>query len=337
MIGTGAGMMRNITVCRPSRDIERGLPPDTKLIFVVGAPRSGTTWLQLLVSASPSVATAVESHLFQSYLSSLFAGWRYYRDSLAPVGLHHLMEEDEYVALIRDLASKLMARILATKPGATIVLEKSPYHVFHWREILAVFPQAHFIHIIRDPRGAVASMRAAGHSFGAKWAPRRISQACSLWADCVRAGREIAGATPNYLEVRYKDLKNDGASTLHSVYEWCGLDISAAEAASILRDHQIDHLRSAAAPKLAATYAHQLPGFFRRGEVEGWRSDLTRREIRLVEHLTGEMMTDLGYLPSEHTRTRWRTVSIMPALGAEWFRSGMAWRLRCYADALRRV
>jgi hypothetical protein len=57
------------------------------------------------------------------------------------------MEEDEYVALIRDLASKLMARILATKPGATIVLEKSPYHVFHWREILAVFPQAHFIHI----------------------------------------------------------------------------------------------------------------------------------------------------------------------------------------------
>jgi hypothetical protein len=48
------------------------LPPNTKLVFLVGAPRSGTSWLQLLLSASPSIATATETYLFATYTQSLF-------------------------------------------------------------------------------------------------------------------------------------------------------------------------------------------------------------------------------------------------------------------------
>ena len=157
-----------------------------------------------------------------------------------------------------------------------------------------------------------------------------------MWERCVKAGRDIAGATPNYFEVRYKDLKDDGIPTLQSVFAWCGLDLSNAQAAAILRDHQIDQLRSPNAPQIAQTYARRLPHFFRRGEVEGWRSDLTRREIRLVEHLTGALMAELGYLPMERSGMSWQSAAVLAALCAEWLRSGMAWRLHNYANALRR-
>ena len=60
----------------------------------------------------------------------------------------------------------VFAKIAQSKPSATIVLEKTPNHVNCWREILDVWPQAHFIHIIRDPRSVVASLRACLENLG---------------------------------------------------------------------------------------------------------------------------------------------------------------------------
>ncbi|HUO00295.1 MAG TPA: sulfotransferase [Bradyrhizobium sp.] len=310
-----------------SRRMERELPPDTKLIFLVGAPRSGTTWLQLLLSASPRVATVTETHLFSDYTRSLFSGWKCHHDDESGVGLHHLMIYDEYLTVVRDLVSKIMARILATRPGATIVLEKTPIHALFWPDILQVFPQAHFIHIIRDPRGVVASMLAASQNWGGNWAPRRVPDACAKWAGHVNAGRKIAAATDHYLEVRYEDLHTRGIPTLKSAFAWCGIEVSCDKIAHILEQHRIERLRPTDAPER---------GFFRKGEVEGWQFDLTRRQIRLVEYLTGELMAKLGYSEAEPNVPSWETANILPALAVEWLRAGLVWRIEKYARAIRR-
>jgi hypothetical protein len=172
------------------------------------------------------------------------------------------MSVAEYLALIRELASKVMAH----KPGATIVLEKTPNHAMHWCDILAVFRDACFIHIIRDPRAVVASQRAANHFWGVHWASLLIADNSSS-SDCVRAGREIAGAAKSYLEVRYEDLRQDGDRTLKSVFAWCG--------AEILREHQIDRLRSRETRGAAWPFNGPPEGFFRKVEIDSWRSDLT--------------------------------------------------------------
>jgi len=308
------------------------LPANTKLIFLVGAPRSGTTWLQLLLSASPAIATAQETHLFNVYLRSLFVCWKSHRDGQAPIGLPHVFGETEYLALIRELAAKVMMHILAAKPGATIVLEKTPGHALCWRDILAVFPDACFIHIIRDPRSVVASMRAASRGWGSDWAPRRLPDACAQWDAHVRAGREIGHATKNYLELYYRDLRNDAVSTLRSVFAWCGVDASETETDAILKEHEIDRLRSGKELPIGPAPA---AGFFRRGETEGWRKDLSAREIWLVEQLTGKLMAELGYDPDQRVSRTWRFASILPALAADWFRDGMAWRLQKYGNVLK--
>ncbi len=75
-----------------------------KLVFVVGAPRSGTTWLQLLLAQSSNVATAQETHLFSGYLKSMLSSWD--RDEATiggrrQIGLPTLYPRREFVDLIQ--------------------------------------------------------------------------------------------------------------------------------------------------------------------------------------------------------------------------------------------
>jgi len=36
-------------------------------------------------------------------------------------------------------------------------------------------------------------------------------------------------------------------------------------------------------------------GFFRKRQVAGWREELSRGEIRAIEHVAGDLMRELGY------------------------------------------
>src|SRR5688500_1035446 len=45
--------------------------PAVNLALIVGAQRSGTTWLQMLCAAHPRIAGGEESHLFSHYLGNL--------------------------------------------------------------------------------------------------------------------------------------------------------------------------------------------------------------------------------------------------------------------------
>ena len=310
------------------------LPRGTKLIFLVGSPRSGTTWLQLLLSASPAIATSLETHLFSNYIRPLFSAW----DRLAEerqVGLWSIMSEDEYCNLVQEFASRALAHVLATKPGASILLEKTPAHVLYSHDILKLFPDAHFIHIIRDPRAVVSSWRAGSRTWGREMLSPLLSHACRSWIRCVTAGREIPAATPNYLEVRYEDLKQGGVRTLRSVFDWCGVELSDAEVAGILREYEIDRVRGPEASGLTGELVGHQSGF-RKGEIESWRSDLTRREVIVVEHMAGKLMDELGYARAATVPGGRLSANALTSVASAWLCAGIAWRLRKHAR-LRKI
>jgi hypothetical protein len=121
------------------------------LVFLVGAPRSGTTWLQLLLSRSPSVVTAQETHLFDGFLRSMVDQWDLHRRTGDHVGVNEVLTDEEFHDLLRVVSGFVFARIARSKPSAIVLLEKTPNHVNCCREILDLWPDAHFIHIIRDP------------------------------------------------------------------------------------------------------------------------------------------------------------------------------------------
>jgi len=268
----------------------------TKLFFLVGSPRSGTTWLQALLSRSEFVASAPETHMFDEYMRSFFWSWNNFRRGSGNWGLHLLLEESEFLAMVRQAAGVVFSKILLNHRQATTVVEKSPSHGLFGKEILSVFPDAHFIHLVRDPRAVVSSLMAASRTWAKDWAPGNIQGATDLWVEHVNRARSISALTPNYYELKYRDLALDGPRSLKKLFDWMKIPATKEQCDRFVEECRIDRLRGG---KLADPPWGVMPvdgrEFFRVGSRTQWQSDLTRRQVALVEWIAGDLMDEFGF------------------------------------------
>jgi hypothetical protein len=278
-----------------------------KRVFIVGCRRSGTTWTMMLFAHHPNVVTLRFADFFRPL--KRFGGWwgrsdghglravlrdpveRFAgaagKDGLAEIELRDIVSKQRYYELVRPVADDVYDRVAACKEGTLAVVEQTPENVRCWEDVLAVFPDAYFLHIIRDPRAVFCSHRNASRS----WAdPLRFSsspiEVAREWGREVHHGRRIADATERYREVRFEDLKQDPEASLKEVFEWLDLPADEAIVRGALEATAIDKVRgSSLGPK----------GFFRKGKASGWREEMSRTEVRTVEYYLGSYMDRLGY------------------------------------------
>jgi hypothetical protein len=267
-----------------------------KHVFLVGCQRSGTSWLQLLLAQHPAVATTQETHLFSEYLWPLHQRWERFTRARSRLGGRLILSDEEFDELSADFARKVLQKIAATNPSATVVLEKTPDHVRHAEFILRLLPDAYFIHLIRDPRSVASSLCAAGRSWGARWAPRSIVASANRWCHDVSLGLRIAQLTNRYTEVRYEELRGEhGARALDALLAWLELPADDGFATRALEACRIEHLRDGGKGVHGFDSLKRHPGFFRKGTVDAWKDDLSPNEIRTVEYLARDLMQALGY------------------------------------------
>src|SRR4051812_48466444 len=103
-------------------------PLRDRVIFVVGAPRSGTTWLLNLLTTHPEIAgVEAESHLFDFGVDRLFDNFDGRNPGIRP-GLRAYAERAALVDAVRDLCDGLLlamrSRVSAGK--TPFVVEKTP-------------------------------------------------------------------------------------------------------------------------------------------------------------------------------------------------------------------
>lgn len=274
----------------------------TRHLFIVGSPRSGTTWMQLLLAQHPSVATSQETHLFSAYLGPLIRSWERERrlpEDRRPVGLTTVLGSEDFRAVCTAFADGVFDRVRAANPDAELLVEKTPTHVLMVKEILEVYPEASFLHVIRDPRAVVCSLRSAGRGWGRHWAPTNPADGARLWRRRVEAGLGIRRLTPRYHEVRYEDLAADAAGELARLGAAVGLDAGDEFCRKAARACEMERLRQGGRRRAVTPWrlGEEPEGFFRRGEPDGWKDELTRGELRRVEHLASPLMAELGYEP----------------------------------------
>lgn len=277
---------------------------EPQYVFIVGCPRSGTTWLQLLLSQHPGVVTAPETQIFAFYLARLKKQWEWEHDGekvadRGRVGLSRVLSQEAFDALCRGMARSVLDTIAALKPQATHLLEKSPTNALHATWIQRLFPQSRFLHVIRDPRDTVASLLAAKQSWGGDWAPDNLINAARIWRQHVRGARLIERDAPDaYREIRYEALHAAPASELEAVACWLGLSWDRRECEAVVEQHEFSKLKNQKDYQQLPIPAERPPaGFFRRGQVGGWADDLPRGHVKIIESVCGELMRELGYDP----------------------------------------
>lgn len=273
-------------------------------VFVVGCPRSGTTWVQLLLAEHDEVVTAPETHIFSFYLNRLRQHWerehkRRGVSDQGKAGLSRLLSQVQFDDLCRSVALTVLNQISAKDPGAATVVEKSPQHATHVRWISSLFPDAHVVHVVRDPRDAVSSILSASVSWGKDWAPRHPIEAARMWKSHVAQARQGRDAATRYSEVRYEDLKRDPVGQVDRLYRRLGLEASRSECRMAVESCRLERLQQDGQKSDRPVPGEHSPdGFFRKGQTGGWRDDLSSSTVRLVEFICRDPMVGLGYEPT---------------------------------------
>ena len=300
-------------------------------IFIVGPSRSGTTLMSGCLNANPDIFIAGETHFF---------------DDLAPrlarSGGAELNEsdrkrcEDYFLALthrsygeagdpergwlqrstLRELAGRLGAdptahfeafcRLQAEKRGGTRWGEKTPRHVFRIADIMAAYPHAQFICMIRDPRAVVASYRDfkkvtvtevegdPGRREALEAEQRRVRMsyhvvvASLMWkavAGATLQARQRAGPEQIWVQ-RYEDLVGRPETALRALCEWLSVEYAPSMVSTVpIGTSSFQAFQSDAGLTTAA--------------VERWRQKLDPAEIAVVQSCCRVHMADFGYEPSE--------------------------------------
>lgn len=314
-----ASSAKSADVVAPSSSPAVDAPLGDDVVFLLGSPRSGTTWLQELLSSHPDVVSSQELHLFPKYLAHLDQEWSRQsarlQETVAAIlrqdlpndrffGLPTVFTAGEFDDVLREVAKTAFAAVRRTKPEARIVVEKTPGNSLCVPLILRLFPGARFIHLIRDPHDVVASLFGASADWGGPWAPTTVRSASRMWLRHYEGACQ-AVASRHYQQIRYEDLRQKGPGVLSQAFATCGLTVGVDAARSILftvnsaleRDLQAMPgitIGGEAAERLGAATPREPRGFRRDGVLP--RRSLSPLERWQVQEELGEILSSLCYL-----------------------------------------
>lgn len=247
-------------------------PLADRLVVVCGCPRSGTTWLEQLLLAHPRTSGIDEAETW--LFLSLRSIWKNaaLRAAGSPAGLASAQR--------RFCDSIFGAHLARSGNRDAVFVEKTPANALHLREIATVYPDAWFVHIIRDGRDVARSiaefdMTSAGVREGAR-----------TWAATVRAVDRDASSLARFREVRYEDLLDDPVRGAAELLTWTGLDIDG-------------DVRSLLATRAATRVSrYNTTGPVGTGK---WRS-LRGDEVRAVYEEAGQALVERGYASRDEVR-----------------------------------
>jgi hypothetical protein len=270
-------------------------------VFIVGCPRSGTSFLyHLLLSAGGFAEFHTQMNVFD-VLEPIFG------DLSIPNNKKKMMREWLGSKAFRvsgldaaDIETKVMANCnngsdflrivmeeVANKQGVDRWIDSTPTNVPHMMRISRDFPDAQFIHIIRDGRDVALSLDQYRWSRPLPWDRNRSLLAAGLyWEGIVRKGRGFGAVLgPKYLEVRYEELVERQQPALKPVSEFLRhtLDYDRIQRTSV----------GSVKKPLTAFKEDLKEGRF--SPVGRWRNKFPEDQLVWFERLVGNYLVELGY------------------------------------------
>jgi len=284
-------------------------------VFIVGCPRSGTTWLLRLFAGHPAVVSGRESHAWRDVAgiyeregppavrwARVIRRYDVMSEEQPWVGLRWYVDRGTFVRLVEevgadvrladaDAADEVIERVFdtffalrATNP-ADVFVEKTPAHLQVADRILRRFPGARIIEVVRDGRDVAVSMDSLATT--QRWLPPTRELQARRWAQDVRMGAELR-ADPEFADrialVHFEDLRRDPVAELRRVLRFAGLDDPTPLVQTLLDRHDIARARD------------RGPGRpMRKGAVGDWREVLSSDDLELFDRVAGDTLAASGY------------------------------------------
>lgn len=263
------------------------------IVFIVGCPRSGTTFLQKMLESSPKVRSTPETHLFDKYLGQDIRSWkeeiRAASSNPWSPGLSSYLGEDSFRSIIREYAFNLIKpHVYDLKPDELFV-EKTPQHAEYIPEIVELFPECKIVHIIRDARDVVASILAASTSWGSYF-PKTATQAARMWSRFIYAVRSSRNLLPKdrFYQLTYEDLVISTKPVMESLSGFLRIKWEEDTLDEVIRKND-------AAALIKKRGGEDPTKFLRKARPGSWKEDLSLKQKLDVWIVARQAMKETGY------------------------------------------
>ncbi|MFC3984189.1 sulfotransferase family protein [Streptosporangium jomthongense] len=270
-------------------------------IFVIGCPRSGTTMLQLMLHSHPRIAVPPETRfVVPGYYRRLAFGNLREQVNRRRLARWIVGDKDTKFKELRLDGDKLVEDIVMGPPtlGSALGIafrsyaeqygksrwgDKRPSYFHHVDLLLRLFPDAQFVHLIRDGRDCVASLKEM------PWYTKDVFHAVTNWAEAIDYGRRHARNLPadTYYELRYEDLTAYPETELSKLCDFLGEEYDPAMSEPY-------HVGRLAIPQHKVWHSN-THGDVTTARAGSWRNRLEPWEISLCETVLGERLTANGY------------------------------------------
>ncbi|MGH8934846.1 MAG: sulfotransferase family protein [Acidimicrobiia bacterium] len=264
--------------------------------FVVGTNGSGSTLLRAILDAHPDLAIPGPSRFIvplarrrrtyerpagfaqERLMADLFAQPRFVKWNLMEEEVRNTLATPP-VAEYPEAVRRLFA-LYARRRGKSRYGDKTHEYVHHLPMLADLFPEARFVHVIRDGRDVVLAHAGTG----------RLEQVALSWKRRVRQGRRsgLRLGPERYREVRYERLVGETEGVVRELCGFIRLDFDERMLKYFERaDEVVATTRGAA--RHVDLYLPPTQG------LQDWRTQMTEDQVARFEAVAGDVLEELGY------------------------------------------
>jgi hypothetical protein len=278
-------------------------------IFIIGAPRSGTTLLRLMLTSHPDICIPPESMFFvqlepkygklenlaekiDEFLDDLYSNDKFLEWNIDRARLQENLNLYDELNYSKAISTVYQTYRLKTDPNAHIWGDKNPTYIYHIDRIFQYFPNAKIIHIIRDVRAVYSSMKTVSNFPG--WGKKQKTQSLifevtRVWSQAVQSFNKYNN-NHQFYNIHYEKLISNPDNQLNQLCSWLGINFSES-----MLDYYNKNTQKELVPKHRLSWHQNTLKPILEDRIEAWANELSLSEIEALEILNKNNLKILGY------------------------------------------
>ena len=272
--------------------------------FIIGSGRSGNTLLRAVLCNHSKISIPPESYVlpnmvrkFKSYnylpwkelikiiIGELESHNQFYtwEIDISPV-YQRLLKIDNKDRTLQTIVNEIYTYYSEEKfPGFEIWGDKTPLNTLNLGWINKLYPNAKYIHIIRDGRDVVSSYLKMGRY-------DTVEEACQRWNNSINLAKKFGSnkGERQYYEIRYENFVTNPKDEINKVCNFLNIEYEKG-----MTDHRnsIDVLGDVKKLK----HHNNLKRPINDDSIEKWKKNLNKKEKCLTNKYLEENLQKLGY------------------------------------------
>lgn len=275
-----------------------------KVFFIVGTPKSGTTWLQNILNGHPNVLCPGESN-FNMIARFLVKMADNYNRDIININDKYIGHSNGYALFANDDVNYLFVSAIALlfsnlhgDSKIEVVGTKNPDYMTAMETTVDLLPDLKYVHIIRDGRDVSVSawfhnlrVNPTGLKQRFSHFQNYVESIAQSWASDVQKARSFGRSYPKqYFELHYEDLHRDPELVIQRLLEFLCVDYS---------QRMVDQCRqSGLFEKLSKGRKRgqeNRSSFFRKGIIGDWKNHFNQECIDTFIQYGGDLLREMGY------------------------------------------